>query len=130
MQAEQERLRSEGDRMREQGDKIREESREYMNSGDYNRALEDALKRELETPRAYTFMAPRMGMTEEMVEEGLVQPGEEADVILTPDKLKINGKKMPENIHQKYLRMYEQQQGVELSGNSRVEFKTKSRRSM
>ncbi len=130
MKAEQERMRSEGDRMREQGDKIRQESQEYMNSDDYNRALEGALNRELETPRAFSFMAPRMGMTDEMIEEGLVQPGEEAEVILTPDKLKINGKKMPENIHRKYLRMYEEQQGVELSGKSRVEFRTKSRRSM
>ncbi len=82
--------------------------------------------------RVYGFMAPspRMGMTESMVEEGLVSPGEEADVVLTPDKLKINGKKMPDEVHQKYLSMYERQQGVELSGKSRVEFKTKSRRTM
>ena len=69
--------------------------------------------------RIYGLRAPRMNMTDQMVEEGLVEPGEEADILLTPDKLKINGKKMPEEIHQKYLRMYEHQQGVELSGKSR-----------
>ncbi len=65
-----------------------------------------------------------------MAEEGLIDQGESAEIILTPDKLKINGKKMDDETHQKYLRMYEAQQGVELSGNSRVEFRTKSRGSM
>jgi hypothetical protein len=59
-----------------------------------------------------------------------VEPGDEVEIQLTPDKLKINGEKMPDNIHQKYLRMYEQQQGMELSGNSRVEFTTKSKQRM
>ncbi|MEO6130360.1 MAG: hypothetical protein ABIQ02_00835 [Saprospiraceae bacterium] len=71
-----------------------------------------------------------MNITEALVEEGLIEPGEEADVVLTPDKLKINGKKMDDETHDRYLKMYESQQGVQLSGKSRVEFKTKSRRSM
>ena len=71
-----------------------------------------------------------MSMTDEMISEGLVNPDEEVEVLLTPDKLKIDGKKMPDDVHQKYLRMYEDQTGVELSGNSRVEFKTKNHRSM
>ncbi|MGB4849407.1 MAG: M56 family metallopeptidase [Saprospiraceae bacterium] len=138
MEAERERMRSEGDRMREEGDhmraegkRIREQSELNNNPNAFSGALADGLRREaLGSNGVYGFLAPRMNMTDELIGEGLVQPGEEADILLTPDKLKINGKKMPENIHQKYLRMYEEQQGVELSGNSRVEFKTKSRRSM
>ena len=72
----------------------------------------------------------RLSMSDAMVADGLIKPGEEVEVQLTPDKLKINGKKMDEELHQKYLRMYERQQGVELSGNSRVEFTTKSKMRM
>ena len=94
-----------------------------------------ALERELGhleqiQPYIYEYSAPRLNLSEEMVRDGLIDPGDEIEVQLTPDKLKINGEKMPENIHQKYLNMYEQQQGVELSGNSRVEFTTKSKQRM
>ncbi|MDQ3015499.1 MAG: M48 family metalloprotease [Bacteroidota bacterium] len=65
-----------------------------------------------------------------MAEDGLIHHGESAEIVLTPDKLKINGKKMDDEMHEKYLRMYEAQQGVKLSGNSRVEFRLKSRGSM
>lgn len=136
---EQESLRREGDRMRREGESIsnegdrimREGSRKFQNSNDYNKVMDEARRmEELESAIGFGRMAPRMNMTEAMIEEGLLGPGEEADIVLTPDKLKINGKKMSEAEHQKYLRMYEAQQGVQLSGNSRVEFKTKSRRSM
>jgi len=80
--------------------------------------------------RAYALIAPRMNMADAMIEDGLIESGEEAEIVITPDKLKINGKKMDDETHEKYLRMYEAQQGVELSGNSRVEFRTKSRRTM
>jgi hypothetical protein len=80
--------------------------------------------------RGFNSRAPRLSLSDEMVRDGLVQPGAEVEIQLTPDKLKINGKKMPDGVHQKYLRMYEQQQGVELSGNSRVEFITKSKQRM
>lgn len=81
-------------------------------------------------PFIYDFNSPQLSLTDEMIQDGLVEPGNEVEVQLTPDKMKINGEKMPESIHQKYLRMYEQQQGVELSGNSRVEFTTKSKQRM
>ena len=81
-------------------------------------------------PFIYEFNSPRLNLTDEMIQDGLVEPGNEVEVQLTPNKLKINGEKMPENIHQKYLKMYEQQQGLELSGNSKVEFTTKSKQRM
>ena len=81
-------------------------------------------------PFMYEYNSPRLNLTDEMIQDGLVEPGNEVEVQLTPDKLKINGEKMPENIHQKYLKMYEQQQGIELSGNSKVEFTTKSKQRM
>jgi len=80
--------------------------------------------------RIYAIRGPGMRMTDALVEEGLIATGEEAVIVLTPETLKINGKKMDDETHEKYLEMYEAQQGVELSGNSRVEFTTKTRRSM
>lgn len=80
--------------------------------------------------RVYGLRQSRGNMADAMVEEGLIESGEEAIIQLTPDKLKINGKKMDDGTHKKYLRMYEAQQGIELTGNSRVEFKVKTRRSM
>jgi len=92
-------------------------------------APDEDLARELEH-QLFVMPSPRMSLSDKMVEDGLIQPGEEVQVQLTPDKLKINGHKMSDEMHQKYLRMYEHQQGVELSGNSRVEFTTKSKQRM
>lgn len=81
-------------------------------------------------PLYYEYRTPRLSLSDQMVRDGLVQPGAEVEVQLTPDKLRINGEKMPESIHQKYLKLYEEQQGIELSGNSKVEFTTKSKQRM
>jgi beta-lactamase regulating signal transducer with metallopeptidase domain len=127
----QEEMRAAQEGLRSQGYNDLEEERERMNQGDYQRAREaERLYGGFGRGEGHRFWAPQMDMSESMIEDGFVDPGEEAEVILTPDKLKINGKRMPDDVHKKYLRMYEEQQGVELSGNSRVEFKIKSRRSM
>jgi hypothetical protein len=115
------------DQMRDQQEHMRKKELEQYQNGDYEKEIEDALRAQ---ERAYGLWSPRMNMTDEMISDGLIGSEEEVEVVLTPDKLKIDGKKMPEDVHQKYLRMYEEQQGVELSGSSRIEFKTKSRRSM
>jgi len=129
--AQEEQMRIEHDHMRSEGDRMREEELEQHLSGQYERSLQDALEAEgMAYGRIHGMGSPVMNITDAMIEEGFVEPGEEAEILLTPDKLKINGEKMPDDVHQRYLQMYEDQQGVELSGNSRIEFKTKSRRSM
>lgn len=80
--------------------------------------------------KVYSLRGPWMGINESLLEDGLIKPGQQAEILLTPDKMKIDGKKVDDSTHQKYLKLYEAQQGFELSGNSRVEFKTKNRRSM
>jgi bla regulator protein BlaR1 len=75
----------------------------------------------------YALRSNRLSLTDQMVKDGLVKPGSEVEVQLTPDRLKINGEKMPDSIHEKYLELYEAQQGIELSGKSKVEFTTKSK---
>lgn len=55
-----------------------------------------------------------------LIEDGLVEDAENYKVILSGKHLKINGKKMPESLHQKYLKMYEAQNGTELSKKSKI----------
>ena len=148
---------AQADEWRKQSKELREQSRAYATqSREYAnqwRAQQDLMRegirhpnpedeaqlKELELqlgnleqiqPFTYEYNSPRLSLTDQMIQDGLVEPGNEVEVQLTPDKLKINGEKMPENIHQKYLKMYEEQQGVELSGNSRVQFTTKSKQRM
>ncbi len=142
--------RAHADQWREQQQEWREQSRDHANQW---RAEQDKMRQELRhlesgngeqlrtlerelsmldqpQPFVYGFKYPSVSLSDQMVRDGLVDPGDEVEVQLTPDKLKINGEKMPDAIHQKYLRLYEQQQGIELSGNSKVEFKTMSKQRM
>lgn len=121
---EQMRWQEEQERYRDEMGKMKEFKDDYQ-----LRVPDEDLARELEH-QLYLLPSPRLSLSDEMIEDGLIQPGEEAQVQLTPDKLKINGHKMSDELHEKYLRMYERQQGVELSGNSRVEFTTKSKQHM
>jgi hypothetical protein len=109
--------------------------RGHLSQGEWARAYSDKFAESHgadsgEPARAYAYRPARPNFADALADDGLIEPGEEALIQLTPDKLKINGKKMDAETHQKYLNMYEKQQGVELSGNSRVEFRTKTRRSM
>jgi beta-lactamase regulating signal transducer with metallopeptidase domain len=106
------------------------ERNQYRWTDDHQQAIERELRQLEELKDIYVIGMPRLSLSEEMVKDGLIEPGDEAEIQLTPDKMKINGEKMPEAIHQKYLELYEQQQGVELSGNSKVEFTTKSKQRM
>lgn len=141
---------AQADQWREQQQEWREQSREHANQW---RAEQDKMRQELRhlesgkgeqlraierelsmldhpQPFVYGFNSQSLSLSDQMIRDGLVEEGEEVEVQLTPGKLKINGEKMPDSIHQKYLRLYEQQQGIELSGNSKVEFTTKSKQRM
>lgn len=133
MKAHQEEMKQLQKELQKEDYKMREGAimEKHLFDEDQRKEMEEALKgRTFVAPHVYGFRGPRMNMADAMVEEGLINRGEEAEIVLTPDKLKINGKKMDDETHEKYLRLYEAQQGVELSGKSRIEFKTKSRRSM
>lgn len=133
LRAHQEELKENSEQLYREGQKLRGEGMidHYRMKEDQLQAIQEALRvQEMEIGSIHNFMAPRMNMTDAMVEEGLIESGEEVLIQLTPDRLKINGKKMDADTHRRYLKMYENQQGVQLSGNSRVEFRTQSRRSM
>jgi bla regulator protein blaR1 len=123
--------RTQADQMRAEQEHLRSlERHPYRLSDEQQHAIERELSQLDELKDIYVIGRPRVSLSEEMVNDGLVTPGAEVEVQLTPEKMKINGEKMPEAIHQKYLELYEQQQGVELSGNSKVEFTTKSKQRM
>jgi beta-lactamase regulating signal transducer with metallopeptidase domain len=106
------------------------ERHQYRLSEEQQQDIERELGQLDEIREIYVMGRPRFSLSDEMVKDGLIDPEDEVEVQLTPEKMKIDGEKMPEAIHQKYLDMYEQQQGIELSGNSKVEFKTKSKQRM
>jgi len=54
--------------------------------------------------------------------DGLLLPGEKNKVELTGKYLKINGEKQPNNIYQKYKRIFEEESGTGLQKNSKLEF--------
>jgi len=124
---------------REHGQEIRRHAEEMQRKAeqearrqyDRQRADQDRIREELRIrvpgPMPFGHASPQSVLTEQLVRDGLVDPGDPVDVLLTPDKLRIDGKRMPDNLHEKYLRLYEAQTGDELAGNSRVEFTTKAR---
>jgi len=127
-----EQSRHQANQWRAEQDRMRQELR-HLESGNAEdlRALELELNMlDQPQPFVYGFKSPSLSLNDQMVRDGLVKEGDEVEVQLTPGKMKINGEKMPDAIHQKYLRLYEQQQGIELTGNSKVEFTTKSKQRM
>ena len=121
-------IRSRNQELEEVEDLLRFEIRNHQGDIERNqRIIEEMYDLEHSAPAYFELRSQRLNMSEEMVKDGLVEPGEEIEIQLTPDRLKINGKKMPDEVHQKYLDMYEKKQGVELSGKSKVEFTTKSK---
>ncbi len=54
--------------------------------------------------------------------DGLLLPNEANKVELTGKHLKINGEKQPNNIYQKYRRIFEEESGTTLQKNSKLQF--------
>lgn len=54
--------------------------------------------------------------------DGMLLPNENNKVELTGKYLKINGEKQPNNIFQKYKRILEEESGIELNKNSKLQF--------
>ncbi len=56
-----------------------------------------------------------------MNREGLIDADGEYKIILEEDKLRINGKRQPDAVHQKYLDMFRRTQGYAVSGKTKIE---------
>jgi beta-lactamase regulating signal transducer with metallopeptidase domain len=63
---------------------------------------------------------PNSIIEESLSEDELIANGRPYSFELTKAHLKIDGTKMPEPLHQKYLRIYEQSSGMRLEDNSRI----------
>ncbi len=55
-------------------------------------------------------------------DDGMLLPNENNKVELTGKYLKINGERQPNNIFQKYKRILEEESGIELNKNSKLQF--------
>jgi len=63
---------------------------------------------------------PNSVIEESLSEDELIAMGKPYSFELTKAHLKIDGTKMPEPLHQKYLRIYEQSSGMRLEDKSRI----------
>jgi hypothetical protein len=63
---------------------------------------------------------PNSVIEESLSEDELIANGKPYSFELTKTHLKIDGTKMPEPLHQKYLRIYEQSSGMRLEDKSRI----------
>jgi hypothetical protein len=58
---------------------------------------------------------------ESLENDGLIDADDNYSVILEADKLRINGKRMPDEVHQRYLELFQRTQGYAITGKSRFE---------
>ena len=56
-----------------------------------------------------------------MDRDGLIEADGEYKIILEEDKLRINGKRQPEQVHRKYMDLFERTQGYAISGKTKIE---------
>lgn len=71
--------------------------------------------------RAARDSKPFNSITSSMEREGLIDADREYNIILEADKLRVNGKRMSEDVHQRYLKLFERSQGYRLEGKSKIE---------
>jgi hypothetical protein len=64
---------------------------------------------------------PFSSLTSMMDRDGLINAEGEYSIILEEDKLRVNGKKMPDDVHQKYLKLFERTQGYPVTGKTKIE---------
>lgn len=67
----------------------------------------------------------KRGLEKEMVADKLVKPGEKYRFQLSQDSFKLNGKKQPKALHQKYLKLYQELTGQKLKGETSISIREK-----
>jgi hypothetical protein len=65
-------------------------------------------------------------ITSAMERDGLIDRDGEYNIVLEEDKLKVNGKRMPDEVHQKYLEIFEKSQGYKVEGKTKIEIAGKT----
>jgi hypothetical protein len=74
-------------------------------------------------PRAFATSPGRPfgALTHRMDRDGLIDADGSYSIVLEEDKLRINGKRMPDEVHQKYLEIFERTQGYPVTGKTKIE---------
>ncbi len=67
----------------------------------------------------------KLGLEKEMLADKLVKPGEKYRFQLSRSSFKLNGKKLPKALHQKYLKLYQELTGQSLRGESIISIREK-----
>ena len=75
---------------------------------------------DIDIPNSKTNFSDALGNA--LNRDGLLIPNQSNKVELTGKHLKINGEKQPNNIYQKYRRIFEEQSGTTLEKNSKLQF--------
>jgi hypothetical protein len=64
---------------------------------------------------------PFWPITEAMDRDGLINTNGQYSIVLDENKLKVNGKRMIPEMHQKYLELFEKTQGYPINGKTKIE---------
>jgi len=60
-------------------------------------------------------------MKDELIQDGIIELGDEIDeLVLSEDKMEVNGKTVSTELHKKYLNMYEKSTGKKIEGNNKI----------
>jgi len=114
----------------EQIEKLRKQIEKERGLG-YERLKKDQNRLHDETVRRYYDQAYKIidrkydqnALLNALIKDGLIDPDDSYHVKLTDKKLRINGEKMPNVLHQKYRKIYEKQKGEDFGSEFNVEYK-------
>lgn len=119
------------ERQQEVQEKLMEAEKRLRDSDIYNHEFFYNSSPEVEVHRDFPGVGiynlkkrPADRILEEMDEEGLIESEGSNEILLTEKRLKINGEKMPDEVHEKYIRMYEKTTGVPVTSKTKIELKT------
>ncbi len=92
-------------------------------NAEIEREVEEALREvelrraEIELPRADGPAAPKPpvkwmeALERQLTEDGFIEPGQSWSLELSDKRMKVNGRKMPEGVHRRYVELYERFHG-------------------
>ncbi len=104
-------------------EKIEREVEMARRKADVDRRRAEIELRRAERERRHAERKTWMEVLEhQLVQDGLIEPGASWSLELSDKKMKVNGKKMPEEVHQRYVELYERFHGTP-SGKWKIEYR-------
>jgi hypothetical protein len=117
MRMEEEKMRKEEKKMHKEEEKMRKEEKKMRKEEEKMKIEEKKMRKKEEKMRQIEaeFMNK---LTSILVKKGIITEGEDFSLKLNHKELFVNGKKQPDDLHQKIKKIYEAARGKELDGNS------------